>query len=164
MSMDILGRIKETASAKASEAKKGIAKEGRYQAYKHPDTAYITKGQNKSEDYEETAEFAERKQREAQKSAERRAAIKAKAGALASNIKAKLSEQRAKRPQRPQRPRRPAPSDDFLGFGGGRKMGGFELGIGGKSKGFDPIGFGGSMGRSRDPLGFGGKREKFNLF
>jgi hypothetical protein len=68
----IVERVKEVAGRKKADLEEAGAREVRYQAYKRPELSYIATGQ-KTTDYEESTEFAERKQREDEQAAERRA-------------------------------------------------------------------------------------------
>lgn len=150
--MGVLGRIKDVAAQKKGEIDRGIAKEKRYQEYKNPDVAYITKGTNKSEDYEEAAEFASRQTKERERSAERKAAIKAKARRIGGEVRQKLTKAMKEPPRRPARQQN---DNDMFGFGGGFDPMG--------RKAYNPLGTGKSQGFD---LGFGkrGKQRRIELW
>jgi len=156
--MGILERAKVVAAQKKAEFDKGVEKEKRYKAYKHPDAAYIAGAAPKT-DYEEAGEFAERKEKEDTEAAARRArkqaAIRSAAARAGSAVRAGGQNiarkfQQAVR-EKPRRPARQKNDNDML----------FGSGFG---KGFDPVGLG--SGKRIDPLGMGGKRRqaKFSLF
>lgn len=68
--MGIAGRIKQIASERLREAKKGMEYEKEYQAYKHPDRSFILTGKTTT-DYERSSEFAERLKNEKKQAARR---------------------------------------------------------------------------------------------
>lgn len=134
--MELIGRIKTVAEQKVGEAKARVEKEKEYQRYKHPDIGYLRTGKTTT-DYKQSAEFAERLEKEkkkkaaaAERRAERRTAIK-------STVKAKVKELKAEASKPQKRGKREDPI--FGGFGGGavdpigfNPGAGFDLGMGGK--------------------------------
>jgi hypothetical protein len=156
--MGILERAKVVAAQKKAEFDKGVEKEKRYKAYKHPDAAYIAGAAPKT-DYEEAGEFAERKEKEDAEAAARRArkqaAIRSAAAKAGSAVRAggqNIARKFQKAMKEPRRPARQRNDNDML----------FGSGFG---KGFDPVGLG--SGKRIDPLGMGGgkrRQAKFSLF
>ena len=119
--MGVLERVKVVAEQKKSDISKAAEKEKRYQAYKHPDAAYIAGGSPKSSDYEETSEFAERENRERagriEGTIKRRAAVRSAGTKVVGFVKEKFKKKPAAR-VRYQPRRRAAPADSGWGWSG----------------------------------------------